>query len=57
MQSTICPFCGLTTSVPHETQEGCIRALQEEIARIRQLVQSKPTPNEVQDRPREEHHA
>lgn len=33
-----CPFCGLTTDVPHETQEGCIAALQAEISRMRDLL-------------------
>ena len=30
-----CPFCGVATDVPHETQEGCIQALHAEIARMR----------------------
>lgn len=30
-----CPFCGVETEVPHETQEGCIDALHAEIARMR----------------------
>jgi hypothetical protein len=34
-----CPFCGLATDVPHESQEGCIEALQVEIARVREILQ------------------
>jgi hypothetical protein len=38
-----CPFCGVATKVPHETQEGCIAALHEEIGRMRGiLANSKP---------------
>ena len=33
-----CPFCGVVTDIPHETQEGCIHALQAEIARMRALL-------------------
>jgi hypothetical protein len=33
-----CPFCGLVTETPHETQEGCIRALHAEIARMREVL-------------------
>jgi hypothetical protein len=40
----VCPFCGLATDVNHETQEGCIAALHEEIARMRGiLAHLKPT--------------
>jgi hypothetical protein len=34
----MCPFCGLATDVPHETQEGCIEALHVEIARMRGIL-------------------
>lgn len=34
-----CPFCGTVTDVPHETQEGCIEALQREIARVRDILE------------------
>jgi hypothetical protein len=34
----ICPFCGTSTAVPHETQQGCIDALQVEIARMRGIL-------------------
>ena len=38
MTEKICPFCGIATDVPHETQEGCIAALHGEIARMRQVL-------------------
>jgi hypothetical protein len=34
-----CPFCGVVTEVPHETQEGCIEALHKEIARVREILE------------------
>lgn len=33
-----CPFCGVATEAPHETQEGCIAALHEEITRMRGIL-------------------
>jgi hypothetical protein len=33
-----CPFCGVSTVVPHETQQGCIDALHDEIARMRGIL-------------------
>jgi len=42
-----CPFCGVITETPHETQEGCIQALNAEIARVRAVlshVQSAAVP-------------
>jgi coproporphyrinogen III oxidase-like Fe-S oxidoreductase len=48
----ICPFCGLATAVPHETQAGCIAALHAEIAQMRELLShvkdplARPRPNE-----------
>jgi hypothetical protein len=43
MTANACPFCGLVTDVAHETQQGCIDALQEEIARVREILEnSKP---------------
>jgi hypothetical protein len=38
LPALVCPFCGVTTDVPHETQEGCIAALHAEIARMRELL-------------------
>lgn len=34
----VCPFCGLATAYPHESQEGCIQALQAEIDRMRHVL-------------------
>jgi hypothetical protein len=42
-----CPFCGIVTDVPHETQEGCIEALQAEIARMRGILQHVKGPGLV----------
>ena len=33
-----CPFCGVASDVPHETQERCIAALHAEITRLRGIV-------------------
>lgn len=33
-----CPFCGVATDVPHESQEGCIAALHSEIGRMRGIL-------------------
>jgi hypothetical protein len=33
-----CPFCGVVTDVPHETQGACIEALNAEIGRVRSLL-------------------
>jgi hypothetical protein len=38
LPAPICPFCGVMTDVPHERQEGCIQALNAEIARMRELL-------------------
>ena len=44
-----CPFCGVASDVPHETQEGCIEALQAEIARVRGLLET-PMLTHLSDR-------
>lgn len=47
-----CPFCGVATEAPHETQEGCIAALQSEIGRMRGILSTlKPSgaPRETED--------
>lgn len=36
---TVCPFCGLATESPHETQAACVEALQEEVTRVRKIVE------------------
>ena len=38
MTTNSCPFCGVLTDLPHETQEACISALHAEIARVRAVV-------------------
>ncbi len=38
MRVTACPFCGVPTDVPHETQELCIKALHGEVSRMRDMV-------------------
>jgi hypothetical protein len=44
VRTIVCPFCGVTTDVPHETQEGCIEALHVEIARMRELLEYVKVP-------------
>jgi nitrogen-specific signal transduction histidine kinase len=44
---TSCPFCGLGTDLPHETQQACIAALHAEIARMRQVVDRLNVLNDV----------
>jgi hypothetical protein len=39
-----CPFCGVATPVPHETQAACIAALHTEIDRMRGILATlRPT--------------
>ena len=43
-----CPLCSVATTKPHESHEDCIGALQEEIARVRAVlehVQSSAVPD------------
>ena len=42
----VCPFCGLASDVPHETQAACIEALQAEISRMRAIVGKSPGDKE-----------
>ena len=52
-----CPFCGVITEIPHETQEGCIEALHAEIARMRNVlshVHSTQVPQPREDSVEEE---
>ena len=44
MPLRVCPFCGVATEVPHETQEGCIEALHGEIDRVRAILQNVREP-------------
>jgi hypothetical protein len=39
MKPAACPFCGMATDVPHNTQEGCIEALHQEITRTREILE------------------
>lgn len=39
IRATNCPFCGVVTTVPHNTQERCIEALHDEILRLRQILE------------------
>ena len=42
-----CPFCGVATPVPHETQASCIAALHSEIGRVRGILATlKPAGTE-----------
>jgi hypothetical protein len=41
MKASVCPFCDVASDVPHHTQQGCIDALQQEIARIRQVLERR----------------
>jgi hypothetical protein len=45
-----CPFCGVATEVPHETQKGCIEALHQEIGRMRAILQNVREPWESEPR-------
>lgn len=54
MKMIICPFCGLGTDVPHETQEGCIAALHGEIARMRQVLSYVKSATHVPQAPVED---
>lgn len=40
----VCPFCGMPGEIPHETQEACIAALQAEIVRTRQVLETVTEP-------------
>lgn len=44
MKALICPFCGVVSDVPHETQAACIGALQAEIDRTRRVLQRVTEP-------------
>ncbi len=44
MKAALCPFCGVVSDAPHETQQACIEALQSEIARTRQVLRNVTEP-------------
>lgn len=49
MNATNCPFCGIVTNVPHNTQQGCIDALHNEIIRMRRLLEQVTFPGRQPD--------
>jgi hypothetical protein len=56
---SICPFCGVVTEAPHETQKGCIEALNREIAKMRAVLEqvrsaAVPGPAPLEDEEAEE---
>ena len=40
MKAVICPFCGVVSETPHETQAACIAALQSEIEQTRRILET-----------------
>ena len=40
----VCPFCGLPSPHPHETQAGCVEALHREIDRVRNILNHVKDP-------------
>jgi hypothetical protein len=38
MRFTVCPFCGVVSESPHDSQEACIEALQSEIKHTRHAL-------------------
>ncbi len=44
MKPAVCPFCGIVSDHSHETQAGCIEALQAEIIRTRQVLEHVTEP-------------
>ncbi|HVJ27188.1 MAG TPA: hypothetical protein VM493_06570 [Vicinamibacterales bacterium] len=44
MKALVCPFCGIVSDSPHETQTACIEALQAEITRTRQVLERVTEP-------------
>lgn len=52
MTAKVCPFCGIVTEQPHETQEICIAALHAEIARMRELLQNDSFAFPARNEPR-----
>jgi hypothetical protein len=54
MRVTACPFCGVPTDVPHESQALCIAALHGEIALMRAMVRRVKAPQSEDEQPTEE---
>jgi hypothetical protein len=40
----VCPFCGLPSALPHETQAVCVEALHREIDRMRDILNHVKDP-------------
>ena len=40
----VCPFCGLPSALPHETQAVCIEALHHEIDKVRDILNHVKDP-------------
>jgi len=40
----VCPFCGLPSTLPHETQAVCVEALHREIERMRDILNHVKDP-------------
>ena len=47
MKFTVCPFCGVVSEGAHDSQEACIRALQDEIQRTREILTQSRTARTV----------
>ena len=47
MKAVICPFCGVVSDGPHESQQACITALQSEIDQTRRVLDhvTEPLPS------------
>jgi hypothetical protein len=41
---SVCPFCGLPSALPHETQAICVEALHREINRVRDILNHVKDP-------------
>ncbi|HVH57882.1 MAG TPA: hypothetical protein VM791_16575 [Vicinamibacterales bacterium] len=44
MKAVICPFCGVVSDGPHESQQACIAALQSEIDQTRRVLHNVTEP-------------
>ena len=40
----VCPFCGLPSTLPHETQAVCVEALHREVDRVRDILNHVKDP-------------
>jgi len=44
MKPTVCPSCGVVSDTPHTTEQQCIDALNDEIARTREILEHVKRP-------------